>query len=156
MAVFKSLLVKDKSYVFKFAGNETLEKPARAVFARFPLPDEYFLKSGQDARYGDIDFKKVGKKNNKEVQKLFAAFLNSYLTEATGGVPRAFSRVDGAAFVRECVDHFENLSAVEESGETREIKSVGEFLGLPAEAVYDITRDLYDYARNRDAFTMGE
>jgi hypothetical protein len=156
MALFKSLRVKSKTYVFEYAGNETLKEPARAVFARFPSPDEYFLRSGEDTRYNDIDFKKVGKKDTKEVGKLFTAFLNSYLTEAAGGVPGVFSRVDGAAFLRECVDHFENLYAEDEGEARREIKTVDEFLRLPAEAVYDITRDLYNYARNRDRFTMGE
>jgi hypothetical protein len=156
MATFKSLRVKSKEYVFKYGGNEKLKEPARAVFARFPLPDEYFLKSGEDTRYSDVDFKKVGKKDNKEIEKLFTAFLNSYLTEVVGGVPGAFSRVEGEAFLRECVDHFENLSAEDESGNKREIKTIDEFLGLPAEAVYDITKDLYDYSRNRDKFTLGE
>jgi hypothetical protein len=156
MAIFKSLLVKSKEYVFKYGGNEKLKEPARVVFTRFPLPDEYFLKRGEDTLYRDVDFNKVGKKDNKEVEKLFTAFLNSYLTDVVGGVSGAFSRVDGEAFLRECVDHFENLSAEDESGNKQDIRTINEFLGLPTEAVYDITRDLYDYSRNRDKFTLGE
>jgi hypothetical protein len=157
MAVFRSLRVKSTTYVFKYGGNEKLKEPARAVFARFPQKDERFLKRGEDARYGDVDFKKVGKKDAKEVEKLFAAFINSYLAETVAsGIPGPFNRVDGAAFLRECVERFENLSAVDEGGTEREIRTVDEFLALPSEAVYDITQDLYDYARERDEFTMGE
>jgi hypothetical protein len=164
MAVFRSLQIKSKTYVFDYADNKKLKEPARAVFSRFPSQDEYFLKSGKDTRYSDVDFSKVGKKDTKEVEKLFAAFITSYLTESVNGVSGAFSRVDIEAFLRECVDHFENLYT-EREGEAktkregkamREIKTVDDFLGLPSEAVYDIARDLYIYARNRDKFTLGE
>ncbi|MDR1469402.1 MAG: hypothetical protein LBT00_08930, partial [Spirochaetaceae bacterium] len=85
MAVFKSLRVKAKEYVFKFCGNEKLKVPAKAVFARFPLPDENFLKKGSDTRYADVDWAKVGKKESKEVEKLFSAFIANYLSDAVGG-----------------------------------------------------------------------
>jgi hypothetical protein len=87
MAVFKSLRVKSKAYVFKYEGNEKLKEPALAVFVRFPLPDEYFLLNGKDTLYRDVDFKKVGKKDSKEIEKLFAAFLNSYFTDTVSNVP---------------------------------------------------------------------
>ena len=157
MAVFKTLRAKQKEYVFKYEGNERLQEPARAVFARFPLPDENFLRNGETDRYGDVDFGKVGKKNTKEIEKLFGVFINSYLADmVTGGVPPAFSRVDVPAFLRECVDHFENLWAQDEQDKKQAVKTVDEFLRLPGEAVYEIAKDLYAYARDKDQFTMGE
>jgi hypothetical protein len=154
MAVFKSMRTKSKKYVFKFGGNEKLKDPARAVFARFPLPDENFLKSGSDARYGDIDWEKVGKKDGKEVEKLFSVFISKYMSDAVGGVLQ-FSRVDIPAFLRECVDHFDNLFA-EQDGAKAEVKTVDDFLLLPEAAVYEIARDLYGYAREKEDFTLGE
>jgi hypothetical protein len=155
MAVFKSLRVKEKSYVFKCMGNEKLKEPSRVVFARFPLPDENFLKSGADTRYSDVNFEKVGKKDAAEVQKLFAAFINNYFSDVGGGA-LIFGKVDIPAFLRECVDRFENLFADGGKGKKREIKSVDDFLTLPEAAVYEIARDLYTYAREKDDFTMGE
>jgi hypothetical protein len=154
MAVFKSLRIKSKEYVFRFGGNETLKKPARAVFARFPLPDENFLKPGNDTRYGDVDWKKVGEKDDKEVEKLFSAFAASYISDVMGGAAQ-FGRVDAPAFLRECVDRFENLFT-EADGVKTEIKTVDQFLALPEAAVYEIAKDLYGYAREKEDFTLGE
>jgi hypothetical protein len=157
MAVFKTLRTKQKDYVFKYGGNEKLKEPARAVFARFPLPDENFLRRGEAERYSDVDFGKLGKKDSKEIEKLFGVFIGSYITDmAGGGLPAAFSRVDVPAFVRECVERFENLWAEDAEGAKKEIRSPDEFLTLPAEAAYEIARDLYEYAKGRDKFTMGE
>jgi hypothetical protein len=154
MAVFKSFRAKPKDYVFKFGGNEKLKNPAKAVFARFPLPDENFLKSGSDTRYADVDWEKLGKKEPKEVEKLFSAFIGNYLSDAVGG-PLQFSRVDTPAFLRECVDRFENLFAEKDGGQT-EVKTVDQFLALPEAAVYEIAKDLYAYAREKEDFTLGE
>jgi hypothetical protein len=154
MAIFKSFRTKPKEYVFKFGGNEKLKKPAKAVFARFPMPDENFLKRGSDARYGDVDWEKIGKKDNKEIEKLFSAFVANYLSEAVGGAIQ-FSRVDAPAFLRECVDHFENLFT-EQDGAKTEVKTVEQFLLLPGAAVYEIAKDLYSYAREKEDFSMGE
>ena len=156
MAVFKTLRTKQKEYVFKYGGNGKLAEPARAVFARFPLPDGNFLRRGEAERYGDINFARIGKKDTGEIEKLFGVFINSYLSDMTSGLPPAFSRVDVPAFLRECADHFENLRAEDEQGGEREIRTVDDFLTLPAEAVYEIARDLYAYAKERDQFTMGE
>jgi hypothetical protein len=154
MAVFKSFREKPKDYVFKFGGNEKLKSPAKAVFARFPLPDENFLKSGSDTRYADIDWEKLGKKDRKEVEKLFSAFVANYLNDMAGG-PLQFSRVDTPAFLRECVDRFENLYT-EKDGNRTEVKTVDQFLALPEAAVYEIAKDLYAYAREKEDFTLGE
>jgi hypothetical protein len=152
--VCKRFRDKPKHFVFQFGGNEKLKSPAKAVFARFPLPDENFLKSGSDTRYADVDWNKLGKKDPKEVEKLFSAFIANYLSDAVGG-PLQFSRVDTPAFLRECVERFENLFT-ENDGEQTEVKTVGQFLALPEAAVYEIAKDLYAYAREKEDFTLGE
>jgi hypothetical protein len=156
MAIFKSVRTKSKNYVFKYEGNEKLKEPARAIFARFPYQDEHFIKRGDDIHYGDIDFKKIGKKDLKEIEKLLMAFLNSYLNDTLNNVSAQFNKVDREAFLRECVEQFENLYAEDESGNKKAIKTIDDFLTLPVEAVYEITKDLYTYANIRDKFTMGE
>jgi hypothetical protein len=154
MALFKSLRAKSKEYAFKFGGNENLKHPAKAVFARFPLPDENFLKPGNDIRYSDVDWKKLGEKDTKEVEKLFQAFAVNFINESVGA--SQFSKVDYHAFLRECVEGFDNLFVEQKPGEKSEIKSVDDFLSLPEAAVYEITQDLYSYAREKEDFTMGE
>jgi hypothetical protein len=156
MAIFKTLRTKSKDYVFKYEGNEQLKEPARVVFARFPFPDENFFKPHADISYGDIDFKKVGKKDSKEVLRLFEAFIVSYFTDIRNIAAGIFTSVDFDAFLRECVEGFENLYAEDESGNKKDIKSVDNFLSLPSEAVYVIAKDLYQYANIRDEFSMGE
>jgi hypothetical protein len=155
MAVFKSLRTKSKEYAFEFGGNASLEDPAKAVFARFPAPDETFLKKNFDSSYRDVDWEKLGKKDEKEIEKLFAAFFSSYISEAMGAQIQ-FNKIDAEAFLRECVDHFESLYAENEAGKKTKIKTVEQFLTLPYEAVYEIAKDLYAYARQKDDFTLGE
>jgi hypothetical protein len=159
MAVFKTLKAKKKEYTFKYEGNEKLKEPARAVFARFPRPDDTFFRRGQDAGYRDIDFTKVGKKDDAELEKLFSVFINSYIgnmVNSTVGGDMVFHKVDISAFILECVDPFENFAVETETGKLRVIKSAEDFLSLPQDAVYEIAKDLYLYARDRDKFSMGE
>lgn len=159
MAIFKTLWSKEKEYAFKYEGNESLKEPARAIFARFPGLDEEFFRRGEDISYRDIDFGKLGQKDDKEMEKLFSLFITRYVNDMAlpGSKPKeVFTKVDIPAFLRECVDHFEHLSVEDETGTEREITSVDDFLSLPQEAISDIAHDLYCYARERDKFTMGE
>jgi hypothetical protein len=158
MAVFKTLKAKKKEYPLEYGGNAGSADPARAVFARFPLPGETFLRRGADLSYRDIDFAKVGEKDNAELEKLFSVFITGYMDEMMNSAAgdKLFARVDGPAFLRECVDHFESLEAEDETGGRRAVASVDDFLALPGEAVYGITRELYGYARTQDQFTLGE
>jgi hypothetical protein len=105
-----------------------------------------------------VDFAKIGKRDNKEIEKLFAAFISSYLNDIVAGSSASlpmFGKVDIEAFIRECVERFEKFMVID-GNERREIKTVDDFLALPDEAVYEIAKDLYAYARDRDKFTMGE
>jgi hypothetical protein len=158
MAVFKTLRVKEKDYAFRYQGNETLKEPARALFARFPLHRETFFRVGSDASYRDIDFTKIGQRDDKEIEKLFSVFITSYFSDNVQGNPDTlFNKVDIPAFIRECIDHFEDFySETGENTQRTPIRSVDDFLALPQDAVYEIAKDLYTYARERDTFSMGE
>jgi hypothetical protein len=153
MAVFKSLRVKSKEYVLKFGGNDKLKSPARAVFARFPQGGENFFKPRHDIQYRDVNFSKVGEKDEKELEKLFNAFLSSWIDDKTAAAQ--WKKVDAAAFLKECVDHFENFFAAEDGGQ-REVADVDGLLSLPYEGWSEIARELYEYAREKDEFSMGE
>jgi hypothetical protein len=153
MAIFRSLRVKDKTYVFKFGGNNKLKTPAKAVFSRFLLSDENFFKPTHDVQYKDVDFSKVGKRDTKETEKLFKVFISSYLENKMEETQ--WDKVDGSAFLKECIDHFENFF-VEKDGQLIEIATIDQFLELPEEGWNEIARELYGYARRKDEFTMGE
>jgi hypothetical protein len=153
MAIFKTLRVKSKDYTPKFGGNNKLKTPAKAVFARFPLSNENFFKPIDDLQYRDIDFTKLGKKDTKETEKLFKVFISNYLSDKVAETQ--WVKVDGEAFLKECIDHFENFF-IEEDGTLKVIRDVDEFLSLPFEGWNEIARELYDYASTHDEFTMGE
>jgi hypothetical protein len=138
MAKFKSLSVKDKSYIFKVYGNEKQENPAKAVFKRFPFSDELFPVASQKSIMEDIkDFE------NKE--KLVQHIIDTMVENITA------NRFDYEQFLKECIDHFEDLEY-----EDTEIKTVDNFLTLPSEAVEKITKDLYNYSKTEDKFTFDE
>jgi hypothetical protein len=148
MAVFKTLNAKKKVYLFDFLGNRQDPHPAKAVFSRFPLSDETFISSTGVNLFEGMDLEKIARKDSEELRKLSKAFVN-YL--ASGA-----SKVNYEAFVRECIDHFEDFRFTDEDGQTREVKSVEDFLTINRQAMAAITLDCYQYARKEDEFSMGE
>jgi hypothetical protein len=144
MAVFKSLRQKEKLYVFKAFDNEKSDNPAKAVFLRFPLPDELFPVAPQKNILESFPIKDFD--NTLEAkEKLVKNIIDIMIENITS------NRFDHIGFVKECVDHFEDFMYGE-----KEIKTVDDFLTLPPEAVQKIAKDLYFYSRIEDEFTMGE
>jgi hypothetical protein len=144
MAVFKTLRQKEKSYVFKVFGNEKSDNPARAVFFRFPLPDEMFPAASQKNVLESSfvkDFDNTPEAREKLVKRVVDAMIENI----------AAGRFDHGRFIKECIDHFENFFYGE-----KEIKTAEDFFSLPPEAVQKIAGDLYFYAKTEDEFTMGE
>jgi hypothetical protein len=144
MANLKSLRIKEKNYIFQVFGNEKSASPARAVFSRFPMPDELFPLASQknileSPAVRDFD-------NNRQAKTELVKNIVDIMIENI-----AANRFDTAGFIRECIDHFEDFHY-----DSRKIKTAGDFLALPQEAVQKITRDLYLYSRTEDEFTMGE
>jgi hypothetical protein len=138
MSVFKSLSVKEKSYVFKVYGNEKQSNPAKAVFKRFPFSDELFPVASQKSIMEDID-----DFENKE--KLVQHIIDVMVENISS------NRFNYQQFLNECVDHFEDLEF-----EGKEIKTIEDFLTLPSEAVGKIAKDLYNYSKTEDKFTFEE
>jgi len=143
MARFKTLRKKEKRYVFDFLGNRKDKNPAAAVFARFPLPDENFIPKANASVFAGIDFKKIGSKDEAEMDKMSFA-----LTEHLSG---NYARVDWEYFARECLEGFENFFS-----DGKEVKTVDDFLSLNPEMIALIAADCHKYARQADEFTMGE
>jgi hypothetical protein len=138
MAQFKTLRQKDKIYIFKVFDNEKSTNPAKVVFYRFPLSDELFPVASQKSIMDDIkDF------DNKE--KLVQHIIDVMVENITA------NRFDFTRFLNECIDHFEDFTYNE-----KEIKTLDDFLTLPIEAVEKITKDIYNYSKIEDKFTMGE
>jgi hypothetical protein len=144
MAKLLSIRQKEKEYVFKVFDNEKSESPAKAVFKRFPLEDETFpyapAKSIFESSFvKDFDNSPVAKE--QLVQGIIDVLIQNL----------AASRVDYTAFLKECVSGFKNLEY-----EGKEIKTIDDFLALPEEAVYKISKDLYKYSKIEDKFSIEE
>jgi hypothetical protein len=124
MAKFKSLSVKEKTYIFRVYGNEKQSNPAKAVFKRFPFSDELFPVASQKSIMENIkDFEN----REKLVQHIIDVMVENISS----------NRFDFEHFLTECVDHFEDLEY-----DGKEIKSIEDFLTLPSEAVEKITKDI--------------
>jgi hypothetical protein len=144
MAVFKPLRQKEKSYVFKVFGNEQCAVPAKAVFLRFPFPDELFPTASQKNVLESSlvkDFDNTPEAKEKLVKNIVDAMVENI----------AANRFDYERFIRECVERFDDFRYGD-----RDIKTADDFLSLPPEAARKIAMDLYHYARTEDEFTMGE
>jgi hypothetical protein len=138
MAKFLPLQVKDKTYVFKVYDNEKQKNPAKAVFRRFPFSDEMFPVASQKSVMENI-------KDFEDKEKLVQHIIDVMIENITA------NRFDTHDFLKECVDHFENLEY-----DDKEIKTIEDFLTLPSEAVEKITKDLYAYSKIEDKFTFSE
>jgi len=143
MARFKTLSQKEKRYVFNFLRNKEDPNPAAVVFKRFPQPGENFMPKTKGNTFSGIDFTKLGKKDEAELEKLMSAFMEHYSSNLT--------KVDYEYFVRECISLFENFEC-----DDKIINSVDDFLSLNIEMVTLIANDCYEYAQKLDEFDMGE
>jgi hypothetical protein len=144
MAQFKSLKVKEKSYIFKVYGNEKSANPAKVVFKRFPLSDELFPMASkknvmESTLLNNFD-------NTQEAKEELVKHIIDVMIENMTA-----NRFDHISFIKECIDHFEDFMYGK-----KEIKTVDDFLTLPSEAVQKIAKDLYSYSKTEDKFTMGE
>jgi hypothetical protein len=138
MAVFKPLKIKEKKYVFKVFGNEKQKNPAKAIFKRFPMQDELFPVASQKSVMESIkDFA-----NKEELVKTVIDIMMENIMA---------NRFDFSHFLSECISHFEDFEF-----DGKEIKTIGDFLNLPIEAVEKISRDLYFYSKIEDEFTFIE
>ncbi|MCL2294474.1 MAG: hypothetical protein FWC36_06395 [Spirochaetes bacterium] len=142
MAIFKSLNPKDKIYIFKAFDNDKDSNPAKAVFKRFPLPDETFIPEIKGSMFDDIDFTKV-RQNSNEMDKLIKQIMRYFSLN--------LAKVDYSKFLEECVDHFESFFF-----EDKEIKTVNDFIKLPVHLWVTIASELYDFAVKEEVFTAGE
>jgi len=148
MAVFKTLNAKKKEYAFDFLDNRKDPRPAKAVFSRFPLPGETFIPGPGATLFDGLDIGKVAVRDAGELEKLSRAVVAFLSVNA--------AKIDFVAFLRECIDRFEDFRFVDEEGRSREIKTVDDFLGINRQAMATIAMDCYEYARREDEFSMGE
>jgi len=144
MAVLKSIRQKEKEFIFKSFGNDKSENPAKAVFSRFPFPDESFPYASQK---NILDSSIVKNFDNSLVakQKLVEHIINTLVDNITA------NRTNYELFLKECVERFENLIFND-----KEVKTVKQFLELPQGAVHKIAQELFAYAKIEDEFTVEE
>jgi hypothetical protein len=143
MAEFKTLRKKEKRYVFDYLENRGAKSPAAVIFARFPLPGENFAPRPRRSVFSGLDLKKISQKNAEELDRLSAAFAEHYSAN--------MAMVDYEAFGRECFEGFENFVS-----DGKEIKTPEDFFLLPPDLWTEIVKDCYEYAMQKDEFTMGE
>jgi len=144
MAVLKSVKQKEKEFIFKSFGNDKSENPAKVIFSRFPFSDEVFPYANQK---NVLDSSIVKNFDNTAAakEKLVEHIINSLVDNITA------NRTNYELFLKECVDHFENLVF-----DDKEIKTVEEFIGLPQGAVQRIAQELFVYSKTEDEFTTEE
>jgi hypothetical protein len=122
--------------------NEKNENPAKAIFYRFPFPDETFPVASQKNVFDSIvDFDNSPEAKEKLVKTVIDSMVENMMN----------NRFDHVRFVRECVDHFEDFIYGD-----KDIATVDDFLTLPPEAVQKIAKDLYAFSKTEDVFSMGE
>ena len=143
MAEFRTIRAKEKRYVFDALENRQQETPAAVVFNHFPLKGQDFIPKSKDNPYKGINLKKVQDGDEEEQEKFYAVFLEQYTQNK--------SKIDYEAFVRECVDHFEDLKF-----DGAEINTPDDFIAINPEAFSIIAQDIYQYAQKKDEFSAGE
>jgi hypothetical protein len=144
MAQFKALKQKEKIYIFKVFDNEKSDNPAKAVFSRFPMQDELFPLASQK-NIMESSFLKDFDNSPEAKEQLVNSIIDGMIKNISANI------FDYIAFIKECIDYFEDFDYGE-----KKIKTVNDFLSLPAEAVQKIAKDLYFYSKVEDEFTMGE
>jgi hypothetical protein len=148
VAVFKTLNAKKKEYAFDFLDNRKDPRPAKVVFRRFPLPGENFAPGPPAGAFDGIDMAALAARDRGELEKLSRALARHMSASA--------SRVDHAAFMRECADGFLDFRFVDENGVATEVRTVDDFLGINRQVMAAIAHDCYTYASREDEFSMGE
>ena len=143
MANFKSLKVKEKKYIFDFFDNQKDPTPAYVEFCRFPLPGETFAVKAPKSLFSGINFERLQKADDKEVEKLSSTVMEFYIGNA--------QKIDFNRFVDECVSSFGDFIF-----NGKPVKSVADFKALGEEVFTIIANDLYKYASKPDTFTAGE
>jgi hypothetical protein len=144
MSVLKSLRVKDKEYAFTSFDNDKSSNPARAVFSRFPFNEETFPRANQKNVLNSALLKNF-ENTEEQRQELVEAIIDNLVSNISANV------FDYRNFLRECIDHFEDLEY-----DGREVRTVSEFLTLPQFAIETIAKELYLYSKTKDEFTMDE
>jgi hypothetical protein len=144
MANFKPLRQKEKDYIFKVFGNEKSKKPARAIFSRFPMQDELFP-VGSQKNLLESDLLKDFENTQESKEKLVKNIIDGMIENISS------NRFDSEKFLKECIERFEDFQY-----DKKEIKTVDDFLSLPQEVIFKITKDLYFYSKIEDEFTFEE
>ena len=143
MAKLKSLKMKSREYVFTAYGNGGEERPAKIIFSRFPLADETFTAVDKKELFDGVDVSGLSK---RELQaQISDKILNNFISNMYAG------KTDYRLFFSECVDGFQDFEY-----EDSKIITAGDFWQiLPQDAAYCIAQEAFEYAAERDEFTMG-
>ena len=143
MAKLKSLRLKNKEYIFKAYGNDKDERPAKIIFNRFPLVEEIFTQVDKKELFDGVD---IGGVSKRELQaKIADKILGNFISNMYAG------KTDYRLFFSECVDGLRDFEY-----EGLKITSADEFWRvLPQDAAFTIAKEAFEYASERDEFTMG-
>jgi len=143
MAILKSLKPKSKEFVFTSYENDKEEKPAKIIFNRFPIPGEIFTTVEKKNLFEGVDLSNISK---RELQaKVTDKILESFMHNLQAG------NTDYKKFWGECVEKIIDLEY-----DNIKIESQMDFwLTLPQDAAFTIAQEAFEYANEREEFTMG-
>ena len=151
MAKLKPITLKKKVFPFTSFDNDKENNPAKIIFNRFPQSTESFIPIRDDL-FSGIDLSKLSESGLKEKQlkEIQKEISNNLLSNFTKNYSAGL--IDYKSFFNECIDLFEDF----EYGESKVITINDFWQILPADAAEVIAREAYEYATQRDEFTMGE
>ena len=146
MAKLKSLNPKSKTYIIKAFGNSEMQNPVKAVFKSFPKLSETYIAPVSNSIFEGIDFTKADNISVKE------EIINTLITAAQNNLRNGIFNFK--LFFEERIERFEDF----EYGQSK-IITVNDFwqvLQDVPQAAEIIAGELYDYAMQKEEFTMGE
>jgi hypothetical protein len=143
MAKLKSLRIKSKEFVFTSFGNADEGNPAKIIFSRFPIMGEVFTPIDKKDIFDGVNTDDISKHETKA--RISENIVNAFIKNITAG------KTDHKQFFLECVDSFKDF----EYGDSK-IVTVNDFWQmLPQDAAVAIAQEAFEYANERDEFTMG-
>ena len=144
MAKLKAVKLKDKNFVFKAYGNAEEKQPAKITFSRFPHEKYEYAPTGRKDLFDGVDVK------NATEQELRSAVSEKIVENFTNNI--VLGEADYRLFFMECVDSIHDFEY-----ERSKITTPNDFWQiLPLDAANTIAKEAYEYATEKDEFTMGE
>ena len=144
MAKLLPLKIKNKTYTPIVFDNLKNEKPFKVLFKRFPLENEVFHNADSNNIMNN-DFVKNFDGSNAGKEKLISVIIDNIIQNITN------QNIDYHRFAKECIESFIDLEY-----DSKPIHTLKDFFTLPEEAIFEILKESYIYAIEKDEFSLSD